>query len=415
MDVEEAIKTRRSTRVYLDKEIPKEAIHKIIDAAQWAPNACNKQAWRFVIIDDNNLKKRLFTEGRAGHLVGIAPLVILVAYQKKISISKSSNIQSAAAAIQNALLMAHSLGIGGAWVTSTGSDEITMKILGIPKSYVVIAYLCLGYPKVQSKGPSRKNVEDIISYNRFYFGDYSEHLTTHNPKKWNLKQIVKFRGDSIWAYSPLPDAYLNIEKELKQEISIVSLLIKSSDKVLEVLPFAGTQTLHLLKTKPIDDYTIFEFSDSNARFIKERKESMKITQDINTIINNEILIKAENNTYDVVYCAQKLEEVPDKDKLLKEINRVLKPNGRLIISFRNMTSFNFIHYLVYYKLGLKYYEVKNSGPFKPIHYPLCKNIISKYFKIKSSHGITFSPKNMGKRVNILKPFSRIVVFECVKK
>ena len=78
MDVFEAIKGRRSTRVYTREEVSEEDIEKLIDAATWAPSAGNIQSWEFVIVRDAQIKRRLSTAALNQRFIEEAPVVIVV-------------------------------------------------------------------------------------------------------------------------------------------------------------------------------------------------------------------------------------------------------------------------------------------------------------------------------------------------
>ena len=55
MNFFDLVNKRESVRGYLDKEVEKEKIIKIIEAARVAPSACNAQPWKFVVVNDKNL------------------------------------------------------------------------------------------------------------------------------------------------------------------------------------------------------------------------------------------------------------------------------------------------------------------------------------------------------------------------
>jgi nitroreductase len=57
--IHEAIRTRRSIRVYEPRPVPRELLMTIIDAANQAPSGMNTQPWRFAVIEDKGLKKKL--------------------------------------------------------------------------------------------------------------------------------------------------------------------------------------------------------------------------------------------------------------------------------------------------------------------------------------------------------------------
>ena len=59
MELQKAIKKRRSIRVFEERPVEKEKIEKIIDAGIQAPSACNVQGWRFIVITDQKIKDEI--------------------------------------------------------------------------------------------------------------------------------------------------------------------------------------------------------------------------------------------------------------------------------------------------------------------------------------------------------------------
>ena len=53
------IKGRRSIRKYSSKEVPRDILFNILEAARWAPSAHNAQPWRFIVITERSLKRKL--------------------------------------------------------------------------------------------------------------------------------------------------------------------------------------------------------------------------------------------------------------------------------------------------------------------------------------------------------------------
>jgi len=76
MDVFEAIKRRRSIRAYLDRPIEKEKIIKLLQAAQLAPSAKNRQEWKFIVVTDEKVRKDLVPACRGQKFIAEAPVVI---------------------------------------------------------------------------------------------------------------------------------------------------------------------------------------------------------------------------------------------------------------------------------------------------------------------------------------------------
>ena len=113
MIVLEAIKRRRSVRIFQTKEVEIEKIEYLIEAAQWAPSACNKQFGEYIIVRDDKVKQRIVEEAQAQTFLGKAPVVIFITYPKEVNKKHYANIQSAAASIQNILLATQDIGLAG--------------------------------------------------------------------------------------------------------------------------------------------------------------------------------------------------------------------------------------------------------------------------------------------------------------
>ncbi len=172
MDLIKAIKTRRSVRFFLDEKIPKDKLNKIVGSANWAPSACNIQGWRFIVIDNQKIINKII-EMDAAYLLNKPHTGILVLYDNRTdNLEYKDNIQSAAAAIQNMLLTAHSLNIGSCWVCHLPTKKQLKKLLKIPWNYDPIAYIALGYYTEKSKESPRKyKIEQLVSYNFFNFNE----------------------------------------------------------------------------------------------------------------------------------------------------------------------------------------------------------------------------------------------------
>lgn len=189
MDLDKAIKTRRSVRFFTEKKVSHDKIIKIIEAANYAPSATDKQAWRFIIIDEKEKLSRLSNEGGA-YFVEKAPLAMLILYEKNTdNIEYQDHIQSASAAIQNMQLKITALGLGSCWVANLPSKKTVRKIFNILNNYDPIALVVIGYPKNKPTTIPRKHtVDDIISYNIFQL---KEKQNSYFPYKIKIKRIFR--------------------------------------------------------------------------------------------------------------------------------------------------------------------------------------------------------------------------------
>jgi len=189
MELFEAIKGRRSVRKFEDKPVPEELVKKIIEAGQWAPSACNRQDWKFIIIDSREAKEKILRETTA-HFVGKAPLLIIVLYSNRTdNLEYSDHLLSGAMSVQNMMLAAYSLGIGTCCVNNLPIKSKLRKILNIPRHYDPVSMICMGYPAIVPKPLKRKGtLDDIMCRNSFVFND-------DRPKidlQLNTKRVVRF-------------------------------------------------------------------------------------------------------------------------------------------------------------------------------------------------------------------------------
>ena len=189
MDIFEAIKTRRSVRRFEDRPVPEELIRKIVEAGQWAPSACNRQDWKFIIVDSTEVKEKLLRETTA-HFVGKAPLLIFVVYSNRTdNLEYRDHLLSAAMAAQNMQLAAHALGLGSCCINNLPIKSRLRRILNIPRSYDPVALLCMGYPKALPKPLKRKeDLDGILCRNRFDFANKQPAVDFG----LNIKRVVRY-------------------------------------------------------------------------------------------------------------------------------------------------------------------------------------------------------------------------------
>ncbi|MFA6106365.1 MAG: nitroreductase family protein [Patescibacteria group bacterium] len=169
MELERAIKTRRSIRHFSSRPLEQGILEKIFHAGIHAPSHCNTQGWKFIFIDDADVKEKIFAAG-GSCAVRNAPYGILVLYNTALSdnLEYRDWLQSSAAAIQNMLLTIHDLGLGGCWICHLPRKKVLRKIFNIPKLYSPVAYLIFGYPKTEPLFmPRRYRLEEMWAVNKF--------------------------------------------------------------------------------------------------------------------------------------------------------------------------------------------------------------------------------------------------------
>jgi nitroreductase len=173
MELQEAIKGRRSIRKFKKQKIPAATITKLIEAASYAPSAGNIQPWEFVIVTNPAIKKKLTEAARNQANVEEAPTVIVVcADEKRASLGYGTRgrtlycLQDTAAATQNILLTAYSIGLGTCWIGAFNEDE-AKEAVKTPEGIRPVAIIPVGYPDETPRRRSRKILSQVTRYDRF--------------------------------------------------------------------------------------------------------------------------------------------------------------------------------------------------------------------------------------------------------
>jgi len=157
-------------RRFTDKKVSDETIIELLDVARHAPSNCNTQQWKFIIVDDDELKQKIVDNGGT-KLISKSKQGVLVLYDNRTdNIEYMDFIQSASAAIQNFCLYSSSKGIGTCWVCHLPTKNCLRKLFNIPVFYDPIAYVIIGYPlDDQFVVPRKYGINEMVSKNSFDF------------------------------------------------------------------------------------------------------------------------------------------------------------------------------------------------------------------------------------------------------
>ncbi len=214
MNFFEIVKGRRSIRRFLKRPVEPEVLKRIIASATWAPSACDIQGWKFIVVNDPEVKKEM-VEGGGAMLIKNAHTGILVLYDNRTdNIEYMDYVQSAAAAIQNMLLTAHYLGLGGCWICHLPPKNELRKIFRFPNCYSPIAYVMLGYPLNTPKPKVRKyDLEALIHNNVYHAADGEEESLNENAGFLSIRVFLRrlyynMPGAMRKYLSPVVDKYL---------------------------------------------------------------------------------------------------------------------------------------------------------------------------------------------------------------
>ena len=169
MNVYEAIRARRSVRAYRDKPVPQEVLTQILDAARMAPSGGNRQPWKFVVVTDNETRKKMAEAANNQGFVAEAPVVIAAIGLdpgRIMSCGIPGDPVDVAIAIAHITLAAVEEGLGTCWIGAFSQAKVC-QVLQIPASFKVNGLLILGYPADSPRLKSRKSLEEIVCHEKF--------------------------------------------------------------------------------------------------------------------------------------------------------------------------------------------------------------------------------------------------------
>jgi nitroreductase len=176
----ELIKIRESVRAYSDKPVEREVLERCVEAARLAPSACNSQPWKFVIIDNPELKEKVARETYStvvsfNKFAMQAPVLIAIIMERPTTISqiggriknKDYYLFDIGIAAEHFCLQAAEEGLGTCMMGWFNEKKI-MELLHIPSKRSVGLIISVGYPKTGDiREKKRKTKEEILTYNKY--------------------------------------------------------------------------------------------------------------------------------------------------------------------------------------------------------------------------------------------------------
>ncbi|MCD6590881.1 MAG: nitroreductase family protein [Candidatus Aenigmarchaeota archaeon] len=158
------IKSRRSIRKYTDKQIDRNILEEIINAARLSPSALNIQPWHFVVVTDKEKLKMISMIVSWGDFIKDCAACIVVCGDKKVK----RYIEDCCIASQTIMLAAKSFGIGSCYVAALGKpvNEVK-KILNIPEHLEIVSFIPLGYPAENPEPHNKKPISEVLHWETF--------------------------------------------------------------------------------------------------------------------------------------------------------------------------------------------------------------------------------------------------------
>jgi nitroreductase len=179
MTVLDAVARRVSCRAYLPNPVPQTHLTQILEAARLAPSACNQQPWRFAVVRDSELRRRIVEES---FLPGIkmtwaldAPVHVVIGMERsfvthRLAASVSGvNYPWVDIGItgEHLALAATELGLGTCWIGWI-KPRVVAKIVNWPAAIKPVVVITVGYPSALEAGPPpaarRKPLTELVRW-----------------------------------------------------------------------------------------------------------------------------------------------------------------------------------------------------------------------------------------------------------
>ena len=169
MDLEQAIRTRRTHKAYAREPVDRETLDELFELARWAPNHHLTNPWRFRVIGPNALErlKQVTADPVAAAKLDRAPTLVVVSVVRspEDAVTEEEDVCAGAVAAYLVLLAAHGRGLAGYWRTPgilrmPGGRAAVL----VPEGEHILGMLHLGKPRQKPRVPERAAVQDVVSY-----------------------------------------------------------------------------------------------------------------------------------------------------------------------------------------------------------------------------------------------------------
>ncbi|MFE1166273.1 nitroreductase family protein [Nocardiopsis sp. NPDC058789] len=161
--------TRRAVRSFTDRPVDDDLLEPLLDAMVAAPSASNKQAWAFVTVRRPRTLKLVhaFSPG----IIERPPLVVAACFDRSRSVGGGAwdeGMLCVSMAVQNLLLAAHALGLGGCPSASFRKGPVS-RFLGLPEHLLPLLLVSIGHPDRTPETAPRRDRNEVISHE--YWGE----------------------------------------------------------------------------------------------------------------------------------------------------------------------------------------------------------------------------------------------------
>jgi nitroreductase len=168
MNVEDAIRSRRTHKAFAPDPVPRELLDELLELARWAPNHHLTNPWRFRVLGPEALAKLKQAAGpEAASKLDRAPTLVAVTARRSPDdpVQDEEDLCATAAATYAVLLAAHGRGLAGYWRTpGVLRTDDGRQALAIPEDERFVALIHLGWPRQEKEPPERAPQADVVTY-----------------------------------------------------------------------------------------------------------------------------------------------------------------------------------------------------------------------------------------------------------
>lgn len=167
MEVEEAIRTRRTHKAYRPERVERATIDELLDLARWAPNHHLTNPWRFRVVGPKALErlKRAAGPEAAAKLDRAPTLIVCSSVLEGDEVQDAEDLQATAVAAYIVLLAAHARGLVGYWRTPGVLRSTDGRAaVGLAPDERFVALIHLGHPVQAKPAPEREPVASVVTY-----------------------------------------------------------------------------------------------------------------------------------------------------------------------------------------------------------------------------------------------------------
>lgn len=169
MSVLTVIKNRRSIRQYSSKSVGDDKLEMVLEAARLSPSASNLQSRKFVVVREEETKRKLAEAAGGQKFLLQAPIIIVACgtdTEKMMLCGQHTYNIDVSIAVSYLALAAEEIGLGTCWLGHFDENKVK-EILHIPEEVRVVTMIPLGYPAETPGQRTRKDMKEVVCYEKY--------------------------------------------------------------------------------------------------------------------------------------------------------------------------------------------------------------------------------------------------------